>query len=109
MLLVSRPERSVLRYLLAAGLVPAAAAGALAHLSEAGCAALGVERAAALGRRFDDLAVPHSHYLRLRGAVRELLGAPARDHERVEITVFVRGRDHHYVLRETPFRMRDGA
>jgi two-component system, NtrC family, sensor histidine kinase KinB len=83
--------------------------GSVVHVNEVASAILGVERAEALGRPFDDLDATHSHHLRLRSAVREVLAEPRRDHERVEITVFLRGRDHHYVLRETAFLTRTGA
>ncbi|TMA81068.1 MAG: hypothetical protein E6J72_06580, partial [Deltaproteobacteria bacterium] len=51
----------------------------------------------------------HPHYLRLREAVRELEAQPGRERDRVEITLFLRGRDHHYVLRPTRFSGRDGT
>jgi len=59
-------------------------------------------------RRFDDLASRHPHYLRVRAAMRNYVAHPDRDGERVEITLFLRGRDHYFVLRTTPFRGPDG-
>jgi signal transduction histidine kinase len=41
--------------------------------------------------------------------VRDFLAHPQREGERIEIALFLRGRDHYYVLRPTPFRNRDGS
>src|SRR5207248_2807699 len=41
--------------------------------------------------------------------VRELLAHSERESERLEMALFLRGRDHHYVLRPTPFRALDGS
>jgi NtrC-family two-component system sensor histidine kinase KinB len=70
---------------------------------------VGLERAVIQGRAFDGLASSHPHYLRLRERVRELIAQPGREGERVEVALFLRGRDHYYVLRTTPFRTRDAA
>jgi PAS domain S-box-containing protein len=91
------------------GLIVLDPASVVAHANEVACAILEVERSVVLGARFDDLASTHPHYLRLREAVRDLLAHPERERDRVEITLFLRGRDHHYVLRPTPFRSRDGS
>src|SRR5206468_929216 len=72
-------------------------------------AILGFGRAQAVGVRFDDLGTHHPHYLRLREAVREFLAHPEHEHDAVELALFLRGRDHYYVLRPTPFRARDGS
>jgi two-component system sensor histidine kinase KdpD len=88
------------------GLVVLDADGGVVHVNEVACAILGVERRELVGRRFDELAVTHPHYLRLRGAVRDFLAHPEREGERIEVTLFLRGRDHYYVLRPTPFRTR---
>ena len=45
----------------------------------------------------------------MRAAVREFLARPERERERVEITLFMRGRDHSFILRPTPFRAPDGT
>jgi two-component system sensor histidine kinase KdpD len=81
----------------------------VAHVNEVACAILQVEHAGAIGRRFEDLSTRHPHYLRLRAAVRELLAHPEREGERIEVALFLRGRDHYYVLRPTSFRARDGS
>jgi signal transduction histidine kinase len=41
--------------------------------------------------------------------VRDVLAHPDREAEPVELALFLRGRDHHYVLRPSPFRARDGS
>jgi two-component system sensor histidine kinase KdpD len=91
------------------GLIVLDANGTLEHVNEVACAILELEREKALHARFDDLATTHPHYLRLREAVRELLAHPERERDRVEITLFLRGRDHHYVLRPTRRQARDGS
>jgi two-component system sensor histidine kinase KdpD len=91
------------------GLIVLDPAGVVAHVNEVACAILEVLRDEALGRRFEDLGTSHPHYLRLRAAVREFLAHPEREGERVEIALFLRGRDHYFVLRPTPFRARDGS
>jgi len=73
------------------------------------CAILGVDRRAVLGARFGDLGTSHPHYLRLREAVREILENPQHETDRVEIALFLRGRDHYYVLRPTQLQARDGT
>jgi len=91
------------------GLIVLDPAGVVAHINELSCAILEVDRAEALGHGFEDLATRHPHYLRLRAALRDFLAHPEREGERVEITLFLRGRDHSFVLRPTPFRRRDGS
>ncbi len=91
------------------GLLVLDPAGVVAHINEVACAILEVERSQALGRRFEDLGTSHPHYLRLRAAVREYLAHPEREGERMEVALFLRGRDHYYVLRPTPYRSRDGS
>jgi two-component system sensor histidine kinase KdpD len=83
--------------------------GAVVHVNEVACAILQVERAHALGRRFDELGMDHPHYLRLRAAVRDVLTHPEREPAPVELALFLRGRDHYYVLRPNPFRARAGG
>jgi len=91
------------------GLIVLDPAGSVAHINELACAILEVEREQVLGRGFDDLAARHPHYLRVRAAVRDFLAHPEREGDRVEITLFMRGRDHSFLLRPTPFRAPDGA
>lgn len=91
------------------GLIVLDTGGTVEHVNEVACAILEVEHAEALHARFDDLATTHPHYLRLREAVREILAHPERERDRVEITLFLRGRDHHYVLRPTRRQARDGS
>ncbi|MCC7536732.1 MAG: DUF4118 domain-containing protein [Deltaproteobacteria bacterium] len=91
------------------GLVVLATDGTIEHVNEVACAILEVDREDSLHVRFDALASTHPHYLRLREAVREVLAHPERERDRVEITLFLRGRDHHYVLRPTRRFTRDGS
>lgn len=91
------------------GLIVLDQPGTVAHVNEVACAILEIDRREILGRPFEDLGTHHPHYLRLRAAVRDFLAHPERDAERVEITLFMRGRDHYFVLRLTPLRGRDGA
>ena len=44
-----------------------------------------------------------------RSAAREFLAHPDREGERVELAMFLRGRDHYYVLRPTPYHALDGS
>jgi two-component system sensor histidine kinase KdpD len=90
------------------GLIVLDPAGVVVHMNEVACAILELEHGKVLGRRFEDMGTSHPHYLRLRAAVREFLAHPEREGERVEIALFLRGRDHYYVLRPTPYRARDG-
>jgi len=91
------------------GLVVLDQAGTVVHVNEVACAILEVERREALGRPFASLGTDHPHYLRLRGAIADVLARPRDEHPPVELALFLRGRDHHYVLRPTPFRARDGS
>lgn len=91
------------------GLIVLDPQGVVADVNDVACAILELDRERMLGARFQDLATVHPHYLRVREAVRELLAHPERERDRVEITLFLRGRDHHYVLRPTPFRAPDGS
>ena len=91
------------------GLIVLDPSGVIADLNEVACAILEVDRDHVRGMRFDDLASTHPHYLRLREAVRDLGAEPDREQDRAEVTLFLRGRDHHYVLRPTRFSARDGA
>jgi PAS domain S-box-containing protein len=83
--------------------------GVVVHVNEVACAILGFERHDAVGHRFADLGTRHPHYLRLRAAVGDFLAEPEREHAAVEMAIFLRGRDHFYVLRPTPFRAVDGT
>jgi two-component system sensor histidine kinase KdpD len=82
--------------------------GVVAHVNQVACAILETEREEVLGRRFDELATRHPHYLRVREAVREFDQNPERERDRVEIALFLRGRDHYFVLRPTSYRTSEG-
>jgi PAS domain S-box-containing protein len=89
------------------GLVVLDRHGAVAHLNEVACAILDVDRSAALGRPFAELATSHPRYLRLRSAVAHLEDGEAMPAP-VEIAMFLRGRDHFFSLRSTPLRSAEG-
>jgi NtrC-family two-component system sensor histidine kinase KinB len=90
------------------GLIVLDPAGAVVHANDVACAILELARSEIVAQPFV-LATHHPHYLRVRAAVREFLARPERERERVEITLFMRGRDHSFVLRPTPFRAPDGT
>jgi two-component system sensor histidine kinase KdpD len=90
------------------GLVVLDPDGTVMHVNEVACAILEVEREKVLGQRFDALASRHPHYLRVREVVREMAQHPEKEGERVEIALFLRGRDHYFVLRPTSFRTPEG-
>ncbi len=91
------------------GLVVLSPDGVVEQMNEVASAILDVERSAALGARFAALGTSHPHYLRLRAAIADLLAHPDREPEPLEIAMFLRGRDHFYVLRPSPFRALDGT
>jgi two-component system, NtrC family, sensor histidine kinase KinB len=91
------------------GLIVLDPAGEVIHANEVACAILEMERTEILGARFEELSAKHPHYLRLREAVRDVLTHPAREREPLEISLFLRGREHSYMLRPTPFHTRDGS
>jgi PAS domain S-box-containing protein len=91
------------------GLVVLDPRGVVVDINEIACAILDVERDETLGRPFRRLGTTHPHYLRLRAAVAEFLAHPERVPEALEIAMFLRGRDHFFVLRPTPLRAADGA
>jgi two-component system, OmpR family, sensor histidine kinase KdpD len=91
------------------GIIVLDPSGVVIHMNEVACAILEIDRADVVGRRFENLEVQHTHYLRLREAVRDFLEHPTQERERLEISLFLRGRDHYYVLRPTPFRTRGGT
>jgi two-component system, OmpR family, sensor histidine kinase KdpD len=91
------------------GIIVLDPSGIVIHVNEVACAILEMDRAEVVGRRFENLEARHTHYLRLREAVRDFLEHPKQERERLEISLFLRGRDHFYVLRPTPFHTRDGT
>jgi two-component system sensor histidine kinase KdpD len=91
------------------GLVVLDPSGVVVHVNEIACAILDLVRAEAVGRPFQRLGTTHPHYLRLRAVVAELLAHPEQAPEALEIAMFLRGRDHFFVLRPTPLVARDGS
>jgi NtrC-family two-component system sensor histidine kinase KinB len=82
--------------------------GVVTHINGVAAIILGVERDEALGCPFDDLNSNHSHYLRVRSALRDIAKEPS-DAQRVEVDLHVRGRNHTYVLKSVPLRQSDSA
>src|SRR4029450_7534149 len=76
--------------------------GGVVHMNEIACAILDLERGEAIGRPFRQLGTTHPHYLRLRAAVADFLAHPDRVPEAVAIAMFLRGRDHFFVVRPAP-------
>jgi NtrC-family two-component system sensor histidine kinase KinB len=85
------------------GIVLIDADGVVTHINEVASIILGVERAEALGSPFDDLNSNHPHYLRVRSALKSVAMQPL-EAQRVEVDLYVRGRDHTYVLKPVPLR-----
>ena len=91
------------------GIVVLDPAGFVVHMNEIACAILDLERNAPVGQRFAELGTANPRYLRLRGAVAASLADPGGAQDAVELAMFLRGRDHFFVLRPTPMRAADGA
>ncbi|HEX5068055.1 MAG TPA: DUF4118 domain-containing protein [Myxococcota bacterium] len=91
------------------GIVVLDPAGVVVDLNEIASAILDVHRREALGRPFAQLGTTHPHYLRLRAAVADFLARTGRMPEALEIAMFLRGRDHFFVLRPTPLKAPDGT
>ena len=83
--------------------------GVVEHVNEVACAILDVERAEALGRALRRSRTQPSALSPAARSRRDFLAHPEREREAIEIALFLRGRDHFYVLRPTPFRALDGT
>jgi two-component system, NtrC family, sensor histidine kinase KinB len=81
--------------------------GLVMHINEIAAIILGCEREQAFGRPFDDLGSNHPHYLRVRDAFRRLAKSPT-EAQRIEVDLYMRGRDHTYVLKSVPLRQDGG-
>ena len=77
--------------------------GIVSHINEIAAIILGVQREDALGSPFDDLNSSHPHYIRIRSALRTAAKV-SDDAHRIEVELFVRGRDHSYMLKPVPLR-----
>jgi two-component system, NtrC family, sensor histidine kinase KinB len=82
--------------------------GTVTHINEIAAIILGVNREDALGSPFDDLNSNHSHYVRIRSALRKTAKG-ADEGQRIEVELFVRGRDHSYLLKPVALRNEDGG
>src|SRR5262249_52334082 len=76
------------------GLIVLDVDGVVTQVNEVACAILEADRDEVLGRPFAELGVKHPHYLRLREAVRDYREHPREERERLEISLFLRGREH---------------
>jgi PAS domain S-box-containing protein len=85
------------------GIVLIDADGVVTHINEVAGIILGVDLAEARGSPFDDLNSNHPHYLRVRAALKSVATQPL-EAQRVEVDLYVRGRDHTYVLKPVPLR-----
>jgi NtrC-family two-component system sensor histidine kinase KinB len=85
------------------GIVLIDSGGIVTHINDVAATILSVDRDEALGSAFDDLSTNHSHYLRVRSALRDVVSRPVEE-QRVEIDLHVRGRGHTYVLKRVPLR-----
>ena len=77
--------------------------GIVAHINELACIILGLERADAAHRIFDNLETRQPHYLKIRSALRRIVNYPP-DERRTEVSLHVRGRDHVYALKAGPLQ-----
>lgn len=80
--------------------------GIVTHINETAALILGVGREDAMGCRFADLNSNHPRYLRIRAALAGG-GEQPIEHQRVEVELYFRGRDHTYVLKSVPLRHGD--
>jgi NtrC-family two-component system sensor histidine kinase KinB len=81
--------------------------GIVTHINEIAALIMGVGREEALGSPFDDLNSSHPHYLRVRAALQAAQSEGA-NLERIEVDLYVRGRDHIYLLKPMPLRQGEG-
>ena len=80
--------------------------GVVTHINEIAALILSTERTQAFGRPFDDLGSNHPHYLRVRNALR-MVAATAMESQRIELDLYMRGRDHTYVLKLIPLKQNE--
>jgi NtrC-family two-component system sensor histidine kinase KinB len=78
------------------------------NLNEQAALIVGFERTEILGRPFFGLEEDNSHYVSVRGALRNALSYPAGE-QQAEVNLHVRGRDHSYLLKCAPLRLEDGT
>jgi NtrC-family two-component system sensor histidine kinase KinB len=82
--------------------------GLVAHINELAALILGIEREDILDRSFDALPSRTPHYLRVLAALRRAGNYPAGE-QQIELGLFVRGREHTYLLKSSPLRLPDGS
>jgi two-component system, NtrC family, sensor histidine kinase KinB len=78
------------------------------NLNEQAALILGIDRKEALGRSFFGLNEDNSHYVNVRAALRSALAYPGGE-QQAEVSLYVRGRDHTYLLKPAPLLIEDGT
>jgi NtrC-family two-component system sensor histidine kinase KinB len=87
------------------GLIVLDPQGAIVHMNEVASAILDLPRTGILGTRLDSIGEGRSHAARLVAALRHDNGETG---EPIEFKVFLRGRDHSYLIRELPWTAGEG-
>jgi two-component system, NtrC family, sensor histidine kinase KinB len=77
--------------------------GKVSHINEIACLILSIEGSEALGQSFDDLDNQRPNYMRAKQALKSF-GQGETDRRRVELELFMRGRDHTYILKLIPLQ-----
>jgi NtrC-family two-component system sensor histidine kinase KinB len=88
------------------GLIVLDPQGAIVHMNEIAGAILDLPRTGMLGVRLDRIGAGGSHAARLVAALKQDHGNGG---ERLEFKVFLRGRDHSYLIRELPWSSSHGT
>ena len=78
------------------------------NLNEQAALIVGIDRSEILGRSFFSLDEDNSHYVNVRAALRSALAYPGGE-QQAEVSLFVRGRDHTYLLKPAPLHLDDGT
>ena len=78
------------------------------NLNEQAALILDIDRTEILGRSFFSLDEDNSHYVNVRTALRSALAYPGGE-QQAEVSLYVRGRDHTYLLKPSPLRLDDGT
>lgn len=77
------------------------------HVNELAAIILGIERHDLVGRLLTGCDSKHPHYLQICDSLNRISAYPDGE-QQAEINLHVRGREHNYVLRQTPVRATDG-
>ena len=81
------------------------------HVNTMACLMLAMDRTLVIGKTLEEVAENDSRYARMADAARSFLVGQGEGmaSERPELTVFLRGRDHHYLVGLAPCRLRRAA